>query len=258
MLNYSNAYTRYIWFHGAIFCLVLLLMPARQIIAAERELTLSTFPGSIHQAVGAPILKEAYAKLGMSLKLYMVPAKRALAASSAGATDGEVNRIGKVATRFPTLRQVGGPVLPLQGRAFVFGKSPSIKSWEDLRPYRIGVVRGVPFSDKPTQGMDRILAKDPAHLFKLLVHDRIDIAITTSLNGRYTIGKHYPKKNIRALGPPVLTIDTYHYLHEKHRGLIPRVAKVLAEMKESGRIDAIIDTVISDLIAGRTSLPAKE
>ena len=114
MLNYSNAYTRYIWFHGAIFCLVLLLMPARQIIAAERELTLSTFPGSIHQAVGAPILKEAYAKLGMSLKLYMVPAKRALAASSAGATDGEVNpmvlALAAGATHACGLREDGSPV----------------------------------------------------------------------------------------------------------------------------------------------------
>lgn len=258
MTNYWICiFARFGWFRWALVW-SLLVVSQQGATAAERELVLSAFPGSIHQAVGEPILREAYAKLGVSLKIHMVPAKRALAASSGGATDGEVNRIAKVGKLFPTLLQVGGPVLPLKGTAFVIGGSQNIKTWEDLRPYRIGVVRGVSFSDKPTQGMDRILAKDPAHLFKLLVHSRIDIAITTGLNGRYMIGKYFPDQGIRALEPPLITIDTYHYLHEKNRALIPRVAKVLAEMKERGRIDEIINATISDLIAGRTSLPAKE
>lgn len=209
----------------------------------------------MYAAVSIPVVKEAYKRIGIPVTISIRPAKRALAESSAGVTDGEVNRIAKTAKLHPSLLPVGPPIIALRGVAFVIGKKFTIGNWEDLRPYRIGVVRGIVFSDKPTQGMNRFQAKDPRHLFKLLVFDRIDVAITSALNGRFIIGKYFPGKKIRALDPPLIDIDTFHFLHEKHRDLIPVVAKSLDDMKKSGRIEEIIGNAIRNMISAEKEKP---
>ena len=53
------------------------------------------------QLVGGEILKAAYAKLDITVEFLDVEAKRALALSSAGDVDGDIQRVAAVAQQYP-------------------------------------------------------------------------------------------------------------------------------------------------------------
>lgn len=53
----------------------------------------------------------------------------------------------------------------------------------------------------------------------------------------------------------MIDIDTFHFLHEKHRDLIPVVAKSLDDMKKSGRIEEIIGNAIRNMISAEKEKP---
>jgi hypothetical protein len=44
---------------------------------------------------------------------------------------------------------------------------------------------------------------------------------------------------VRPLSPPLEHIPLYHFLHERHRGLVPQVEKVLREMQGSGELERV-------------------
>lgn len=208
-------------------------------LAEERHVTLSYFE-SPFQNLQVDILSEAYKRIGISATFTPFPGARALKMSSTGQLDGETNRIGKIKGKYPTLIQVPVPMHPLIGAAFSMDRSIKIESWEDLKPYDIGVMRGVPFYEKPTEGMDRTYANDYKQLFNMLVHDRVDIVVGTTFSSRKTIAENYPHQEIMKHKANLIYIDTFHYLHEKNKDLVPLIQASLQEMRDSGRIDEIV------------------
>ena len=65
--------------------------------ALPKKIVLSRLANVPDQLVGGEILKAAYAKLGITVEFLDVEAKRALALSSAGDVDGEIQRVAAVA-----------------------------------------------------------------------------------------------------------------------------------------------------------------
>ena len=74
--------------------------------ALPKRIVLSRLVNVPDQLVGGEILKAAYAKLGITVEFLDVEAKRALALSSAGDVDGEIQRVAAVAQQYPTLIQL--------------------------------------------------------------------------------------------------------------------------------------------------------
>lgn len=224
-----------------------LLFNVSTVDAEDQKLVFSSFQG-LAQTVATEIIKEAYRSIGISIEIKMKPVKRSLAEASTGRTDGVFARILKIGKEYPTLVPVDETVLQLQLHAFVMDSKLKINSWEDLNTYRVGIVRGLVFLEEATKDMDRILVNNSEQLFKLLVNNRVDVVITTDLNGLYIVGKNHPHRGVITLEKPIEVIDTYHFLHEKNRDLIPRISASLTDMKSRGRIKEITDETIKAMI----------
>lgn len=85
-----------------------------------------------------------------------------------GGADREVHRIAgiykKMKSRFPTGRF----------EALVFSKHFfTVDGWENLGPYRTGILKGSKFSEERTENMDRIMADALESLMILLPENRV-------------------------------------------------------------------------------------
>jgi hypothetical protein len=209
------------------------------IFATEKEsYTFSQIANTPDQAVGAIILKEAYKKLGININFLVVSGKRALLQSSRGQSDGEVHRIEEVGDTYPSLLRVQTPINYIEQNVFTI-KDYDIQSCEDMRPLRIGIVRGVKHAELCTAGFSKLkVYSNSLELIKVLNERKVDVIITAYFNGLIQIKKLGYQK-IKAIRPSLSRKNLYHYVHKKNKEIIPLIDEKIKEMMKSGEIEKI-------------------
>ena len=89
-----------------------------KVLNAQPILIFAQIRDTPDQIIGAEILKVAYGKIGISIKMVDMPGKRALTESSSGRVDGEVHRIVEIADEYPTLLKVPTPINYIEPSVF--------------------------------------------------------------------------------------------------------------------------------------------
>jgi uncharacterized protein (TIGR02285 family) len=187
------------------------------------------------------VLTEAYKRIGYKAQFKLLPGKRSLEEANQGKTDGDTARITGTEKDFPNLIQIPTPLVNFQANVFTLSVKKEIKDWSDLKGLRIGVVRGVRYATKGTEGMNPFFAENVAHLFQLLMDNRIDVAVTGWRQGEINIRRSFGTSGIHPIGEPLLSAHLYHYVHKKNKDLVLPLDKVLTEMAAEGEIDMIVD-----------------
>jgi ABC-type amino acid transport substrate-binding protein len=204
---------------------------------AQSVIRLARIANIPDQYVGGEILRTVYARLNIRLEFEDVPGKRALALSSAGELDGEIQRIGNLAHDYPTLVQISPPINYIEPSVFTTTLRFDVKGWDSVKPYSIGIVRGVGSSETGTRGMSRVTAAASLeNMLEMLDAGRFDLVVTDLFSGLVAVKKLHLQSRIYPLSPPLERIYIYHYLNEKHRDLASKVAKVIQEMEASGEL----------------------
>ena len=237
-------------------CLALLAGPAADRSSArEREnrprLVFTTFPSEGMGLLFKRILTEAYGRIDYDVEILSVPAARALIMANQGESDGEAARGPLAGDMFENLIRV--PTVLYTNSLVAFTKKREInvaEGWSAFAPFRIGSVIGYKFIEKETSGFDRVMVSCYRKLFVMLQNDRLDVALSGYLDVMASL-KDFDFKEIRLLFPPLARIPMHHYLHKKHADLVPLVDGALMQMREEGRMDAILDEVMAEL--GRTT-----
>ncbi len=200
------------------------------------------------QVVGAKILKSIYQRVGIPIEFIEMPGRRALADSSAGTVDGEIHRIFSVGEDYPTLIRVPTPINYIEPTVFSKKADLKIDNCADLKPQRVGIVRGVRHAENCTKGLkNRQVVGNSQLLMKILDKDRVDAVITARINGLLQLRK-LNFEGIHALSPPLSREPLYHYLHEKHRDLVPKIDQVIQEMEKDGTLKNLRKRVTEELI----------
>ncbi|MEF2231334.1 MAG: transporter substrate-binding domain-containing protein [Pseudodesulfovibrio sp.] len=229
---------------AAWLCLCLpwtgMAQPGAVVAEAHRPVLLfSTFESRGMGRLFRRILEEAYARIGYVAVFAEVPAERSLVMSNDGAVDGEAGRVPVIEPRCPNLIRVPTPIYT--NRTVVFTRQDGISpdaSWEDLTPYRVGVLLGYRYIEKRTALMHRVVATSYAHLFNLLLQGRVDLAVVEYFDVLPAL-RSLDLKTVRMLQPPLAFNPMHHYLHRRHADLVPRIDKVLRDMAAEGRMLAI-------------------
>ncbi|MDE2431023.1 MAG: hypothetical protein KGM99_20065, partial [Burkholderiales bacterium] len=74
--------------------------------------------------------------------------------------------------------------------------------------------------------------------------NRMDFAVSDSFSGLLAIKKLGLENNIRLLTPPLQRTEIFHFLHEKHKDLIPKVEQVIRSMQASGELEQVRKQII--------------
>lgn len=206
---------------------------------AQQSLVFTTINNTnIYRIISEEVLRLAYQELGININSLELPADQALRYANAGDADGELYRIAGLEQKYPNLVMVPVAINHLEGSVFTKKADFVVTGWESLRPYSIGIQKGIQFAEKGTEGMQRIIVSDPVQLFTMLQADELDIIVASHLNGLLLIKRLYGPE-IRFLSPPVTTCSLYHYLHRKHEKLAKRLTSVLEGMARDGTIGKI-------------------
>ncbi|MDE5441191.1 transporter substrate-binding domain-containing protein [Bradyrhizobium sp. CSA207] len=231
-----------------VVCLSLLAAGPSQ---AQEVIRLARIADIPDQYVGGEMLRAVYARLNIKLEFEDVPGKRALALSSAGEVDGEIQRIGTLSRDYPTLIQVTPAINYIEPAVFTTKLHFDVAGWNSIRDYSIGIVRGVGSSEAGTRGMARVTATTSLEsMVKMLDADRFDVMVTDFFSGLVAVRKLNLQARIHPLSPPLERISIYHYLHQRHRDLVPKVGKVIEQMDASGELARLRETLIKQVLSG--------
>jgi ABC-type amino acid transport substrate-binding protein len=216
--------------------------------AAVRIARLENVPD---QFLGGEMLAAIYKRLGIGVEFVDLPAKRSLIESSEGRVDGEVQRILAVQDQYPTLVAVQPSFNFIEPAAFVrSGVSLRVEGWKSLAPRSIGIVRGVGSSERGTQGM---AAVEPVttmeNLMQSLDAGRFEVAVNDRFSGLLVIRKLGLEGKLQPVDPPLEHIPLHHFLHERHRELVPKVGQVIRGMQVSGELDRLRQQVMETMLS---------
>lgn len=193
------------------------------------------------QQIGAIVLPQIYRKLGIEITIKQLPGNRAQFEAISGISDGEIMRIYTYGNENPTVHRVPTSYYYLETMAFTKkGSSITISNRADLAKYSIAKVRGVKHTNNITTGLANVSNVSSTEAMMRLLNDNlVDVVLTNTIDGLLTI-KRLKLENIIISNKPLARLDLFHYIHEDHKALIPRVDKEIQKMKASGELSEII------------------
>ena len=203
----------------------------------------------VEQEIGRLVLPEIYASIGVNITIKPLPAKRAQYEVRKGISDGEIMRIFSYGAENPSTIRVPTPYYYLETMAFVRADSQLSQLTEsDLARYSIAKVRGVKHTNNITQGLPVVHDLNSTNeIMRLVAKGRVDIALTNTVDGLMTL-KELGIDNVVPINQPLAVFDLYHYLHKKNAHLVPKVDKAIIALKQSGKLDNLIQAAEDKLI----------
>lgn len=219
-----------------IILLLIILVFSTPVLGNE-TLQLSSLKGPIAEINGR-ILSEAYQSIGLKTILKVMPAERAILQANSGRTSGEVGRIRGLENKYSNLIMV--PTSINQIEVMVFTKKINIFeiNMDSLKHYTIAIRTGEKITEGLTNGLNVTQFITTEKLFELVSNDRYDFCITNRINGLMAINS-LNLKDIKILEPPLKIEYLYHYLHKKHKDIVPKINNALLKMKNNGRVEEI-------------------
>lgn len=188
--------------------------------------------------------EEAFRRAGLTLRLTTLPSERSLVAANGGEVDGEGLRIAGLEARYPNLVRVPERIIGVSFVAFARDERVTLEQgFASLKPWRVAFINGWKMFEAEAAGARVVHRVDqPEQLFRMLDHDRIDLALYTLADG-HALVRSLGLAHVRALTPTLADVDMYLYLHRRHEALVPRIAQALRDMKADGTHARILATV---------------
>lgn len=191
-------------------------------------------------------LQVAYSSIGIEIQRKELPPIRSITALEENTIDGLLIRGESVRSQSDLIEV---PIALAEGEIVVFTKNVEfeVKGWESLRPYFIGIQRGVIQVERGTLGMKTHQVSELELALHMLSLGRLDIVVIPRLPGIRGL-KNTGRTDLKMLSPPVQVEKLYHYLHKKHAHLLPQITLALAKLKESGELKKLREQAEMDFI----------
>jgi polar amino acid transport system substrate-binding protein len=205
----------------------------------KERLVFSGLSDSAFNILCEAVIVEAYARVGREASVVLLPGKRRLSVSSSGELDGDTNLTKRASNLYPTLIRVAVPYLSLNWHLYVRHEFKDKAKSLPLEKMRLGVLRGLLYTNELTKGMEPVEANGVFQLFNLLSSNRVDAVISTDFTGDIILAHKFRNQRIEKIIPPLSSEPVFHYLQSKHADLVPEITLSLQEMFDTGRIDEI-------------------
>ena len=235
--------------------LALLTWPAVPAEAGEALIISGAEDSIIHDFIFEEVLREAYARAGLTVGRTLLPGVRSLRSSNGGETDGEMGRVAGIEDRYPNLVRVPVVVMRTEIVAFALRATEvwAPGGWGDLLPYEVAIPRAILIIEKRAleHGLNFRKLDTVDQMMRTLLKGRYQVAVTDKYKALVTLAglrrEGVSVDAIEMLSPPLITVNLYHYLHRKNFRLLPRLTKALEAMEGEGIIEARIGVFVRRL-----------
>ena len=202
-------------------------------------------------AMAKKVLSKAYEQLGIKLNFIATPAVRAVSMWNAGRLDAVSAKV--IDTGLPDSIKIEIPVIYEEAVAFAVKKNITVDGFDSLKPYIVGYVSGIAyFEDRLRNVMQKETAPGLESLFRKLDAGRTDIAIDSRFS--FCLVRKLGLNRIHILEPSLEKRLGYHFVHVRHRHLVPALEAVLRNMEKDGSIKKIQEEVMQEYMEQCTEL----
>lgn len=181
-------------------------------------------------------LIQAYKNLDIEVNFLTLPNKRGLRMANSGEIDGEMLRVADTEIHHPNLIQVPVPICSIES-ILVANERVMATTYEDLKKYRFGITIGYVdqenLVEKYQLNATRVIKNNT--LLEMLMRDRVDVIFLTKLESKYIISKSRNTK-LKVLQGFEREMLLYHYLHKKHKALVPQITNALQALTKAGKV----------------------
>lgn len=208
-----------------------------------KEITIATFQFDTEQVnIGITVMTEIYQSIGYKMNLARFPSRRSLVEANLGTTQGELLRIKEIQKKYPNLVRIPYPISRLKSMALTLTGQPEINGIEGLQDKKVGVLRGLEYTNILTRNMDRLLLNSIESLFEILLAGRVDVIIFPELDAKKYIKSHQLEDKINISTYAIVDIPLYHFVHKDSKIVIELLNKKMSEMESTGALAKLIDT----------------
>lgn len=188
-------------------------------------------------------LEKAFAMSGVKFSTINLPSNRSLALSNEGVIDGEISRVGNLHEvtnhKYSNLVRIEHKVLSVWISVFSNQSDIEVNSTADLKNYSVCFINGRKYFDDVFEPIVKpsflIKVNSDLQAFNLLQKNRVDLVITTSVEGEQLIKQQAKFADIREV-KKLIELPIYAYINKKHAALLPELtanlAKVERQLKE--------------------------
>jgi len=225
------------WLVVSLISISMLALNAGPVEAEKFRISTDT---SDQARVLVPLIEEVYRRIGHEAEVVFLPPLRSLKSSNSGEFDAELLRTTTGVVEYPNLVQVPEPLFVASVSAIVQeGSDISEATWETVGKHSIVYPRGYLLIDARTRGMNATVASKPIRIANMIAGGRADIGIVLTHDARKFASE---MASLHVIEPPIETVVLYHYVHFKHRRLVPLLEGVLIEMYKSGEAQEILQS----------------
>lgn len=223
-------------------------------VAQGQEVRLARNEKATEQAIAASLIADIYQRAGLSAKVQALPAARANAQALSGEVGGEVARVQGYATKNASLIKVEPAYYALTTAAFAkAGRGITITSKEDLKKYRVAIIRGVAHTRDATADLTGTLhaVGTAEQIYLMLDAGRVDVALDAGVNGPYVIQK-LGLKGLAHVGD-VARLELFNILSPANSALAPRISDAIQALKDAGELEALAKKHEDAFLSGGTT-----
>lgn len=180
-----------------------------------------------------PALTALYKEVGLVPEFVLLPYERALKSVENGDVDADLGRVVGGTAGYQNMIELHETLTEISLIAVVKKDSSLVKlSIPELKDHTVATVRGGKMAEglMAKLGTKLVQVNTQQQLFQMLVHDRFEIALTTSIA--------MPGPDVAAAVrtfPPLMTTKAVHVLNQKWAAWGPRLDAALKTMKADGR-----------------------
>jgi polar amino acid transport system substrate-binding protein len=195
----------------------------------------------IEQEVGRLVLPQIYKNIGIDITITPLPAPRAQLLANTGKSDGEIMRIWTYGEENNQMIRVPTPYYYLETMPFSLAtRQLDIHDKDDLKQYKLAKIRGVKHTNNITKGLAHVYkVNNTENMFKILQKGIVDVALTNTLDGKLML-KRLGYHNIIPAVKPLAVLPLYHYVHLKHKKLVPLINQEILRLQKNGELNVLI------------------
>lgn len=176
------------------------------------------------------LMQKAYQQLGYQMKLVIMPLERSAYESNKGLMlDAELSRTAEAAAMLPNMVRVKVPIGHIRITAFSREPTLQIRSWQSLGMWRVDVLRGIYLAKINMQGQKYTEVNTIEQAIQRLLSSRADIAVLLGDETEWLL-KQQAYQGIYAITPDLAKTHIFHYVHERHAALVPKLEAALRQL----------------------------
>lgn len=191
-----------------------------------------------------PLIREAYAAIGITPQFELLPSERAIALTNQGQFDADISRVDEALKSYPNLVRTHEAIKSTELYAYARkGSGLTLSSPADLKRHTLAVTRGSKLAEDYARTAELTVykANSVESLYKMLEAGRFEVVLVTSTQLRTQAQR---LQQVAEQASPVLARShSYHVLNKNHLDLVPKLDAALKAMKQDGRMARYLDAL---------------